>query len=247
MAIKNEWISNKGTYIHFIDNNDLKTNEELPFIIVPGLSESAEDYIPLMKLLSPRRCIAITLRGRGHSDSPQEGYMLEDHISDIESVITYLKLDEFALMGFSRGVSYTLGYAFTNLKSIKGLVLGDYPAIHSQLPEGWVEYFSTLPPWRGKALSDRMKVHSLYGLQKESEQILFWDKLNSIHCPVLVIRGGKEGSALSEDHARKYLEEIPDAKLVVFQDSAHNIFEPDMSKVVDTLQQFLKSLNRKVY
>lgn len=244
MAIKNKWVSNKGTYIHFIDNYDLKSNEELPFIIVPGLSESAEDYIPLMKLLFPRRCIAITLRGRGESDSPQEGYTLEDHISDIESVITYLNLNEFILMGFSRGVSYTLGYAFKNLKLIKGLVIGDYPAIHSKLPEGWVEYFSTLSPWRGKALSDRMKEHSLYGLQRESEQFLFWDKLYSIHCPVLVIRGGKEGSALSKDNARRYLEEIPNARLEVFEESAHNIFEPNIDKVVDTLEEFFKTIKK---
>ena len=121
MEFKNGWVDNNGTNIHFIDSN-FDTNQDLPFVIIPGLSESAEDYIPLLKILFPRRCIALTLRGRGNSDAPQKGYTLEDHISDIEAVIKHLELNAFILMGFSRGVSYTLGYTLTNSDSIKGLM-----------------------------------------------------------------------------------------------------------------------------
>lgn len=243
MELKNYWINNHGTSIHFYDSNPNTNNLKLPFVMIPGLSESAEDYIPVMEMLFPRRCIAISLRGRGKSDAPQIGYTLEDHISDIESVIKHLEINEFILMGFSRGVSYALGYALTNLSSIKGLVLGDYPAYHSQLPTGWVEYFSSLPPWRGKSLSERIKTHTLYGLQKESKQILFWDKLSSISCPTLVIRGGKVDAVLSKDDGVKYLEKIQNSNLVVFEESNHNIFKPNLKKFVDTIQEFFETIS----
>lgn len=242
MEPKNNWINNQGTSIHLIDSNPDPTNEDLPFIIIPGLSESAEDYVPFMEMLLPRRCVAITLRGRGKSDAPQKGYTLEDHISDIESVIKQLGMSEFILMGYSRGVSYALGYALTHLSSVKGLVLGDYPAYHSQLPDGWVEYFSSLPPWRGKSLSERMPTHALHGLQKDSRQVSFWDQLSSIACPVLVIRGGKQGAALSKEDANKYLEKIPHSKVVVFEESNHNIFEPDLNRFVDTVKEFFERI-----
>ncbi|WP_017380944.1 alpha/beta fold hydrolase [Paenisporosarcina sp. TG-14] len=240
MEYKNVWVDNNGTNIHFIDSN-FDAKQELPLVIIPGLSESAEDYLPLLKTL-PRRCIALTLRGRGNSDAPQKGYTLEDHISDIEVVIKHLGLNQFILMGFSRGVTYSIGYALNNSDSIKGLILGDYPAYHSQLPSEWVEFFSSLPPWRGKSLSERMKPHVLNELQTDSKQVLFWDKLSSIQCPVLVIRGGKQGAALSIDDGKKYLEKIPNVNLVVFEESDHNIFEPNFEKFINTVELFFKTI-----
>ncbi len=243
MELKNHWVNNDGVSIHYLDSNPNSNEEMHPFVIVPGLSETAEDYIPLLESLFPRRCVVVTLRGRGKSDAPQQGYALEDHIGDIESVVKHLALNQFILMGYSRGVSYALGYALTNLNSIKGLVIGDYPALHSQLPPGWVEFFSTLPPWREKPLVDRMTEQSLYGLQNESRQVLFWDQLYTIHCPVLVIRGGKPGAALSEEGGSKYVELLPNANLVVFEDCDHNIFKPSIERFANTAQAFLESID----
>lgn len=234
------FVDNSGTNIHYIDSN-VNSNCELPLIIIPGLSETAEDYLELMNYLLPRRSIAITLRGRGKSDAPLTGYTLEDHISDIEAVINHLQLNEFILIGYSRGVSYTLGYAIAHHHLVKGIILGDYPALHTELPQVWVDYFSSLPPWRGKPLSERMKLHALTGLQKDSKQLMFWDKLSLIECPVLIIRGGKKGSALSEDAAKQYQENFANATLVVFEESDHNIFEPSFEKYLNTIKWFIDS------
>lgn len=240
--MKSNWINNNGITIEYIDSKSDTANNEFPFVIVPGLSESVEDYISLIKLLSPRRCVALSLRGRGRSDAPESGYTLEDHISDIDAVIKHLNLNEFILMGYSRGVSYALGYALTNLDAIKGMVLGDYGAYHTQLPHNWVEVFSTLPPWRGIPLSERMPLHALHGLQKDSSQVLFWDQLNLIHCPVLIIRGGKEGAALSEENSMKYLQEFKKCKISVFEESSHNIFEPELGKFVEVVEEFMENI-----
>ncbi|WP_432355818.1 alpha/beta fold hydrolase [Sporosarcina sp. A2] len=237
--MKSNWVSNNGTSIEFIDYIPDDATNDLPLVIVPGLSESAEDYIPFMILFS-RRCIAISLRGRGKSDAPEMGYSLEDHILDIDAVVKHLKLEEFVLMGFSRGVSYALGYAFTNLNAIKGLVIGDYPAYHTQLSSEWVEVFLALPPWRGKTLSERMDLHAILGLQRESKQVVFWDQLNLIQSLVLIIQGGKDGSALSDDDSSKYLRGFSNADLIIFEESNHNIFEPDIEKFVGVVECFME-------
>ena len=65
------------------------------------------------------------------------GYTLEDHISDIDAVIKHLGLKEFILFGYSRGVSYTIGYAIQNASLLKGLIIGDFQLfIHSFLKDG---------------------------------------------------------------------------------------------------------------
>lgn len=233
-----KWVDNNGVHIHFIETNaDVK--QKFPLVIIPGLSESAEDYIGLIEDLSPRHCVIITLRGRGKSDSPETGYSLEDHVTDIDVVIKHLKLKDFILFSYSRSVSYALKYFMGNRDLIIGLIIGDYPAIHTQLPTGWVDFFASLPPWRGKSLSHRMSQTALHGIQKESTQVVFWDDLSSIECPVLIIRAGKHGAALSSDAGEQYLEKIPQANLVVFDESDHNIFEPNPDTFIKTIEQFM--------
>ncbi|WP_349409893.1 alpha/beta hydrolase [Pseudalkalibacillus sp. SCS-8] len=236
------WIDNNGVRLHVGEMNR-GNNSETPFVIIPGLSESVEDYIPIMEKLSPRHCVTITLRGRGQSDTPAKGYTLDDHISDIDAVIKELGLKRFILMGYSRGVSYTIGYAVKNPSLLDGLIIGDYPAIHTQLPDGWVDFFSKLPPWRGKSLSERMKPEALHGLQKESSLVTFWDDLSVITCPVLIIAGGKQGAVLREELIENYKTTLPHAEVVVFEDSDHNLFEPDLNTFIQTAQSFFQTCN----
>ncbi|MBP2243172.1 pimeloyl-ACP methyl ester carboxylesterase [Cytobacillus eiseniae] len=236
------WVDNHGINIHFIETN-AHLKEKAPLVMIPGLSESADDYLSVIENLPPRHCIIITLRGRGKSDTPQTGYRLEDHVSDIDAVITYLGLKDFILFGFSRSVSYALKYTLKNKKLVKGLIIGDYPAIHTQLPQGWVEFFSTLPPWRGKPLSERMSLTALHGIQKESAQVIFWDDLPSIECPVLIIRAGKQSAALSIEAGEQYIEKMPQANIVVFEESDHNIFEPHLDTFSQTIDSFMDKIN----
>jgi pimeloyl-ACP methyl ester carboxylesterase len=234
-----KFINNSGVAIHYLDNE--KESSKLPFVIVPGLSESADDYIDIMGKFSDRRCIAITLRGRGKSDAPETGYTIEDHISDIESVVNLLGLEKCVMLGFSRGVSYSLGFTLRNLPKVEGLILGDYGAYQSYLPPEWVDMFSSQPPWRGKSLSERMRQHALIGLQRESELIEFWDELPKIENPVLVIRGAQNG-LLSESDSNRYLELLTNCEIVTFQDSGHNIFDPSIENFVTASKEFFDRL-----
>ncbi|GAA0359119.1 alpha/beta fold hydrolase [Bacillus horti] len=148
------FIKNKDVSLHYIEHiHENMGKEELPPIVfVPGLTEGAEDYKELMEGITNRKSVALSLRGRGQSDSPVNGYTLEDHIQDIETVVGALKTEKVVLFAFSRGVAYTLGYAMQHPDRLAGLIIGDYPAIHTKLSEKWVDFMIQSPPWRGKGV-----------------------------------------------------------------------------------------------
>lgn len=241
MSISEGWVENQDVRIHYIDSYP-ENSKGIPIVFIPGLSESAEDYLNLMSFLSTRRCVAITFRGRGKSSSPETGYSLNDHVNDIEAVVNHIGLKLFFLMGYSRGVSYAIAYGLRHLQFLAGLIIGDYPAQHTLLPPEWTEWFLSTS-WRGKKISERMKPHAVVALQKESEQILFWDNLSSINCPVLILRGGQEDSLLVEEQAEKYLRNLQNAKVEVFKESGHDLQYPDYDRFVKTINNFLVEID----
>lgn len=242
MKLTESRVNNQGVMIHVAETN-AGSKEMIPLVIIPGLSECAEDYLPIMERFAPRHCVVITLRGRGKSDSPSSGYTLEDHISDIDAAIQQLKLTDFILLGYSRGVAYTIGYALQNTSLLKGLIIGDYPAVHTQLRDGWVDFMATIPPWRGKTILERMSREALEALQKESVNVVFWDELSRITCSTLIIQAGKD-TPLSPEALQMYKEQWPDAEIVVFNEFDHNLFEPNAEIFIETVDHFMRKVDR---
>jgi pimeloyl-ACP methyl ester carboxylesterase len=57
----------------------------------------------------------------------------------------------------------------------------------------------------------------------------------------MVMRGGKPTSRLSAELAEEYQHYLPDAQSVVFEDSGHRLWVPDMQRFVDTICDFLET------
>lgn len=233
---------NKKVKINFIDNNIVDTNNTT-LLICPGLSESAKDYTKLMSQINNRRCIVLSFRGRGESDSPQEGYTLEDHIKDIEAVVEELKLEEFCIMGISRGVSYELGYAISNYKSLKGLIIDEYPAQHKKMPKGWAKESMEFYKEHCDFISITYEV--LKRIEEESEQINFTKELNNITCPSLILKGELEETLLSHEDITNYIDHLGSKSIRIekFKNSGHDIQEGDFKRLVKVLNEFLKSID----
>ncbi len=238
MKIIEEKVTNDNIEIQYIKGLSEAKNS-VPLIIIPGLTEGAEDYIEIMEKIN-HSCIAISLRGRGKSTSPLKGYALEDHISDIEAVINKESIEKCILYGFSRGTSYMLGFALRFPDKVKGIVIGDYPAVHTRLPEKWVEWFAGLAPWRGKATLDRMLKHALVGIQQESQEKEFWADLKAINCPVLIIGGKQAGAVLTDEMISLYKKSMDHCEVVIFEDSNHNLYEPNADRFVETICRFIE-------
>lgn len=247
-------VDNQGVSIHYIESFVdstveiadesiveviVEAKERPPLLIVPGFTESAEDYIEIIRAFEDRKCIAITLRGRWKSDAPASGYTLEDHVSDIQAVVEQLALDSFYVLGYSRGVSYMIEYALCNLPKIKGMIIGDYPGMHTRLVDRWVEMFIKLPPWRGKSALERMPRHAIEAIQRESVEKPFYDALRSVKVPVLLLKGDQNGSLLSEVAKAFYFEALEDVRLSVFKGCAHDLFKPDESHFIRVVKEFV--------
>lgn len=63
----------------------------------------------------------MSLRGLGKSDSPINGFTLNDHVQDINAVILHSQVKNYCLMAYSMGVPYPIKYASTN-SNLKGLI-----------------------------------------------------------------------------------------------------------------------------
>ncbi len=97
-TIVEDWVNNQGIRLHYIDSSLDAAPALLPLVYVHGAYGTTEGFLPEMEALSPRRCVAVNLRGRGKSDAPEAGYSFPHHISDIEALVDHLGLARFCLM-----------------------------------------------------------------------------------------------------------------------------------------------------
>ncbi|MDP8959597.1 MAG: alpha/beta hydrolase [Actinomycetota bacterium] len=210
----------------------------VPLVYVPGALAGAGVFTEEMERLAPRRVVAVSLRGRGGSDAPEEGYAFEHQVSDLGAILGELDLPPFCLMGYSRGVPIALAYAAEHPDRLRGMILLDYPARYPRTTGRWVreaqEAFPDTPD------------HVIQRLHEESEEVLLWDRLGNIDCPTLIMYGGRlEASLLPEDAAR-YRQVLPQATLVEFEDSDHEVWKPDYQRFMGEIERFLEELDRPV-
>ena len=66
MPIEERWVQNGSVRLHCLAQETDSTLTS--FLIVPGTFGVAEDYVQEMEALAPRRCITVSLRGRGRSE-----------------------------------------------------------------------------------------------------------------------------------------------------------------------------------
>lgn len=235
--VEDHWADNRGIHLHYLDTQRTWDPARIPMVFVPGLLGTADDYQSEVTHLFPRRCVALSLRGRGKSDAPERGYSLEDHVSDIETVLASAGLNRFCLMGYSTGVAYALGYAVKHPSHLAGLVIGDYPARYPAYGAQWVERV------RGHLPAERY--HVAQAIHAEGREVLLWDSLPVLRCPVLILRGGQEGSLLPSELADEYLKRLLDARVNVLEKSGHALWEPDVEPFLTMLDVFLTEVDKK--
>ena len=241
MASNNLFLRNGSLRLHAVDSGG--GQGLVPLLIVPGLAESADEYAGLIKYLAPRRCVAVTLRGRGRSDAPPTGYALQDHLGDIAVAAALFDRERFCLFGFSRCVAYALGYALEHAERLAGLIVGDYPARHSALPPEFTPYLLA-SDWHGRLGKDRIAEHALDALQRESRVVMFWDRRGAISCRSLILHGTEQnGSLLSNAQIERYRHRLPQATAVCLTQSGHDLWAPAPVPFNDAVRDFLAQLD----
>ncbi|NRF94483.1 alpha/beta hydrolase [Paenibacillus frigoriresistens] len=223
---------NQEVRLHYLVSSTSTANT--PLVYIPGMLGSAEEFF--FSAFDDRECTAISLRGRGKSDSPKTGYTFNDHVADIEAVVSqkHIDSDRFVLMAFSRGAAYAMGFASQRPERLKGLIICDFPAKYPVFSTEWLERCLANP---------HTNFDVVQAIFDETEEVDLWDQLKAIECPVLVIRGGKEGSFLSEADAMRYQKQLKHVEIVVFEDSGHALWEPDEARFRQTIQHFLEQID----
>ncbi len=140
-------------------------------------------------------------------------------------------------MAYSMGVPRAIELAARHPRRVAGLILIDYPARYPAIPETWVE----------RVLSSYQNVPErvVRAIQRESREVLLWDRLRDISCPVLVLRGGGEGSLLKEADAALFRERLSRVEIAVLPKAGHDVWNPDYDRFFRTVVSFLEERDRE--
>jgi len=233
MDISSHRASNGKIAIHYLISNEQDTS--VPLLICPGLSETAEEYVELMTYLSPRKCVVLSFRGRGQSDTPESGYDLQSHVSDIAAVVADAQLNRFHLYANSRGVAYALGYMEKDTSGVMSVILQEYPAEHRAMPEGWAEdYISRYLVQFSRQRNIRPE--AVRGIERESTQLRLSKGINK---KLLVLRGKMADSLLSDEDCRRYERLCAEVSFALFERSGHDLRSMEKELLYRTIGDFI--------
>ena len=238
-SFREGWCKNGSVRLHYIESGWDSPSKLTPLVYAHTGFGTAEVFVPEMKALSPRRCVACSLRGRGNSDAPEAGYSFDEIVSDLDAVVNHLSFDRICVIGWSIGVTYSIAYAARHPELVSGLVLLDYPARYPKFSAGWAERWSSEPSVRDNP--ERMR--GMRGLERESKEILLWDRLDAIKSRILLIGGGAEGALLKQEHVEKYREHCRNLEVAIFSDSGHMVWQPDYDRFITRLIKFLDCID----
>lgn len=237
-------VNNNGIKIQYYMSN--QSNEKSSLILSMGIWEPASRALPLISRLLGRHCIAISYRGRSGSSTPKSGFDWSDHISDIDCVLKNEQINKPVFLGFSKGVSYMLGYLSMNIEIAHGIIIIDYPAIHSKLEQGAAKFWGNML-YNGFKLSNHIDIQALKCIELESTYKEFYDDLRKISCPVWLFIGtdteSNIPSNLTYEDLLNYKSSIKELEIIEFNYSGHMILDEELGKAVDYIKSILKKID----
>ena len=241
-----------------------------PLLLVHGLGSSTLDWESQIPVLSPRyRVIAIDLRGHGRSDKPDEHYSIAGFAEDVAALIEHLQLGCVHLLGISMGgmIGFQLGVDRPELlrsliivnsgPEVKAKSLADCVQIAKRWSLSRLLSLETIAKGLGKLLFPkpeqvelRLKIERRWPRNDKRaylsslDAIIGWGVRGQIHtitCPTLVISGDRDYTPVASKQA--YVDEMPNARLVVIDDSRHATPMDQPQAFNQHLLQFLAELD----
>lgn len=186
-----------------------------------------------------RRLVSPDRRGMGASSAPASGYTPREFARDIKAIVDAAELDDFVVYGHSLGVPIAIAYVLQHRDEVRGLVLGDYPAVWPRLSEEWLS--------RALAVFDgSWSREGLTQMQHESVETSYWDDLRTLKMPVLAITGTASGVRMSAEDAERYRSTCGAGSLVVIDGADHALtLNGDKAPFLAVLRGFLTDVDRR--
>jgi pimeloyl-ACP methyl ester carboxylesterase len=227
---------NDGVKIRFLDTDPAEP-VGLPVVFVPGIVDTADDYVDALPCFGSRRLLVVEMRGRGGSDAPPGGYSPVEQAGDVEAVLDASGIDRFHLMTFSRGTTPALELAFKWPDRVRTLSIGDYLPAEIGLPAPYAQQLYN-SRWRGQPNSARVQLHVLEGIQAASRAREFWEELAGLGVPVLVARG-TGGGIIDDDREAQYRRSVPGVEVVTIPVASHDIFRSSRTAYPEAVLEFI--------
>ncbi|MEU8031912.1 alpha/beta hydrolase [Streptomyces sp. NPDC049099] len=205
-----------------------------PVVLLHCRGSDGGDWTHLAERLAtpprPRRVYAPDLRGHGHSDWPGD-YPAEAMSDDVRALLSALGHDSADVVGHSLGgiVAYLLAQRHPGV--VRRLVLEDVcapvpldpPRPPAERPAGELPF-----DWAMVRATDA---------QRNAPDPVWWDNMDRITMPTLVIGGGTT-SLIPQDQVAQLARLIPDASLVTV-DAGHLVHESCPEEFLALVRDFL--------
>jgi len=219
------FIDNGDVSVHYLDSAG--DDRGAPVVFVPGMTCIAEDYAEILPLFG-RRTVVIDLRGHGRSGAPATGYDAATLSTDVGAVVDAVTAGPVHVVTFSRGTTYALMWLLANVERVRSVAIGDYvpeekvltPEMSRRLLDG---------RWRGTPVSDRLDEGAANNVFRAATERSLWDPLARQQLPLLAVRS-RERFLVGDAEWLRYRALFPEAQLVEFPDSPHDIFRPDRGR-----------------
>lgn len=183
-------------------------------LLLHGLMSRATAWWTVAQWLKPYGRV-VGVDARGHGRNPRRGpFRTEDFVDDLVAVVERLGLAPAVVIGHSMGGLHALALAATRPDLVRGVVAEDVvPDNRGKSVEDWRWYFDAWPvPFQSLAhvrsvvrvprveelFEERAdgyhliaELADLYEIAAEWGERSYWDFVDAVRCPLLVIEAGK--------------------------------------------------------
>lgn len=260
------YFEHAGCQLHFEDHG-----QGSPLLLVHGLGSSVRDWEYQVPLLSrSHRIIALDVRGHGRSGKPHEAYSIAQFAADVAALIEHLKLDKVHLVGISMGgmIAFQLAvdrpellHSLTIVNStpeVRAKSLGDWWQLGKRWALSRLLSLETIGKGLGRILFPRpeqaelrQKIEQRWPQNDKRAYLAsldaiigwsVWEHLGNITCPTLVVSGDRDYTPVA--HKERYVGLLPDARLVVIEQSRHATPMDQPDQFNTTLLSFIGSVEK---
>lgn len=143
--------------------------------------------------------------------------------------------DKLNLCGLSLGGLVALNYAIQYPKKINSLVLIGTPF---EIPKGLLKFQNIVFRFMPKAAFQNMGVSKkdFIRLSKSMAELNFMKSAAMLDCPALILCGANDKANM--ESAKRFHEAMKNSKLVIVEDSAHEVNKDNPNELVSVLQDF---------
>ena len=101
-------------------------DEGKPILCIHGITANCRCWDVMASNLSPdHRVMAMDLRGRGRSESPDSGYSIKHHCKDILAILDDMELEKVVIMGHSLGAFIAMAFGAQHPERVHRIILVD--------------------------------------------------------------------------------------------------------------------------